>query len=542
MRRMLLLSLLTLAAALGPVSPAAPAGVPSATSDFNGDGAADLAIGVPGEPEDDQPGAGAVHVLYGTTDGGLEATDSQRLTQTGPVQGDPEPNDNFGAAIAAGDFDGDGFDDLAVGVPNEDAVDDFDVNHPDAGKINVLYGTVDGIGALDNQLWSQSGPGTQGDPEDGDHFGASLAAGDFNGDGFDDIAIGAPNESVEGVAGAGSVNVMYGSSSGIQIADPDDQLWSQNTGGDDGVEDVAEDSDHFAETLVANDFNGDGFADLAVGVPDENLDTIGNAGAANVLYGTADGLQATDPIDQLWHQDSTGVRNNAERSDNFAQSLAGGDFNGDGFADLALGVNKEDVNSVSNPGAVVILHGGAGGLQASSPDDQFWHQDSVGVRDTADPGDLLGSALAAGDFNGDGFDDLAAGAPGELISGFDDAGAVTVLYGGSGGLQAASPDDQFWHQDTGNVDGAAEADDEFGTSLASANFDPGRAGQDDLAIGVPKEEVEGADDAGTAHVLYSAGAGLQAANPADQQWNQATAGITGDPQADDAFGASVTAG
>jgi hypothetical protein len=538
MRRILLLSLLTLAATLGPVSPAAPAGTVQATSDFNGDGAADLAIGAPGEPENDQPAAGAVHVLYGTTDTGLLATGSQRLTQTGPVQGDPEPNDNFGASVATGDFDGDGFDDLAVGVPNEDAVDDFGTNHPDAGKINVFYGTAGGLGALDNQLWSQAGPGTQGDPEDGDHFGGALAAGDFNADGFDDIAIGVPDESVEGIAEAGSVNVMYGSASGIQIADPDDQIWSQNTG---GVEDDAEDSDHFGEALAVGDFNQDSFSDLAIGVPDENVGTIGNAGLANVVYGGTTGLQVSDPEDQLWNQDSASVNNSAEKSDGFAQSLAGGDFNGDGFDDLALGVPREDVNDVSNPGAVAILHGGAGGLQATTPADQFWHQDSDSVRDVAEQGDLLGSALAAGDFDGDGFDDLAAGVPGELVNGFDGAGAATVLYGGSGGLQAITPNDQIWNQNRPNVDQDAEAGDGFGTSLAAADFDPGQPGQADLVTGVPDEEIDGVVHAGTVHVLYSTAGGLQAADPADQLWNQASAGITGEPELDDAFGASVAA-
>lgn len=331
---------------------------------------------------------------------------------------------------------------------------------------------------------------------------------------------------------------MYGSSSGIQFSDPEDQIWSQNTG---GVEDDAEASDHFGEALAAGDFNADGFDDLAIGVPDENIGSIGNAGAANVLYGSATGLQVSAPEDQLWHQDSTSVKDKAEKGDAFAQALAAGDFDGDGFDDLAIGVPKEDVNDVSNPGAFAVLYGGAGGLQATSPDDQFWHQDSDSVRDVAEKGDRLGSALAAGDFNGDGFHDLAAGAPGELINGFDDVGAVTVLYGGAGGLQATSPNDQFWHQNKKNVEEAAEANDEFGSSLASANFDPGRAGQADLVIGVPDEEIEGADDAGTVHVLYSTGVGLQASSPADQLWSQATAGITGEPEPDDAFGASLAA-
>ncbi|TMK96665.1 MAG: hypothetical protein E6G40_10595 [Actinobacteria bacterium] len=73
------------------------------------------------------------------------------------------------------------------------------------------------------------------------------------------------------------------------------------------------------------------------------------------------------------------------------------DFNNDGFADLAIGVRGEDVGTVPGAGAVNVLYGSAGGLQATSPDDQFWNQDSPGVRDTAEAGDDFGYSLGAGD-------------------------------------------------------------------------------------------------------------------------------------------------
>ncbi|MEM3916594.1 MAG: FG-GAP repeat protein, partial [Candidatus Nitrosocaldus sp.] len=130
-----------------------------------------------------------------------------------------------------------------------------------------------------------------------------------------------------------------------------------------------------------------------------------------------------------------------------------------------VGVPFEDIGSIKDAGAVNILYGSSSGLQASSPDDQFWHQDSTGVEDVAEDFDLFGSSLAAGDFNNDGRDDLAVGVPVEDIGSIIDAGAVNILYGSSSGLQASSPDDQFWHQDSPNVDGVAESGDELGYTL-----------------------------------------------------------------------------
>src|SRR5213594_4311213 len=118
------------------------------------------------------------------------------------------------------------------------------------------------------------------------------------------------------------------------------------------------------------------------------------------------------------------------------------DFNADGFGDLAVSVSREDVGSIVDAGAVSVLYGSAQGLQSDRPDDQFWSQGSGGLREQAEPDDRFGEALAAGDFNGDGFADLAVGTPSEDVGGAQDAGAVTVLYGSASGLQAETPDDQ----------------------------------------------------------------------------------------------------
>src|SRR2546430_8461485 len=180
-----------------------------------------------------------------------------------------------------------------------------------------------------------------------------------------------------------------------------------------GVEAHADPFDRLGISLAASDFNGDGFADLAVGVPRENLQGISGAGAVNVLYGSPAGLQTTSPEDQFWAQDSPGVKDSGEKDDKFGRTAAAGDFNGDGFADLAIGVPLEDIGAASDAGAANVLYGSPAGLQATSPDDQFWNQDSAGVEDSAETQDKFGSALSAADFNRDGFVDLAAGVPTE---------------------------------------------------------------------------------------------------------------------------------
>ena len=200
-----------------------------------------------------------------------------------------------------------------------------------------------------------------------------------------------------------------------------------------------------------SDFNGDGFSDAAMGANLEDLGAIRDAGVVHVTYGTAGALQAKAPDDQLWSQDSPDVEGVAEEFDEFGVSLTAGDFNGDHYADLAVASRREDAGGVLDAGAVNVLYGSASGLQATSPADQIWSQDSPSVKDDPEESDGLGFGLSAGDFNNDSYDDLAIGVQRENLDSLVDAGAANVLYGSGAGLQATSPDDQFWNQDSPDV-------------------------------------------------------------------------------------------
>jgi hypothetical protein len=524
----------------GEIDPNEPRPVPVSSeklkADFNNDGYADLAIGVPFE-EHDGVRSGSVSVLYGTADG-LDSEDDQVFHRdTADVEGKPEPGDEFGYALAVGDFDNDGFADLAIGVPSDE------VNGVDgAGSVTVLYGSNDGLESDDSQLWSQNTSGIDDDPDTNDNFGYALTTGDFNGDGFDDLAIGVPGEDVSGEDDAGMVQVIYGSNDGLDAED--DETWHQ---GVDGLTGLLEDGDEFGSALESGDFDDDDNDDLVIGVPGEDMNGDDNVGWVHVLYGTDEGDDG-DPVStpqgggdgglssdnsDVWHQDIDGIEGIAESHDDFGYSLAVGDFDDDGNEDLAIGVPGEDVGSNDDAaGAVNVLYGTGDGL--SKDDDQYWHQGKSGLEGEPDDGERFGYALAAGDFNDDDDDDLAIGAPGEDFESHDEAGQVQVLYGDKDGL--SSEGDQRWHQSIDDIEGTAEAHDEFGAALCTGDYDGDGAA--DLVIGVPLEDVGDDEDAGAINVIYGDDSdGLT--DEDNQVWHQGSEGIEGAPEADDTFGFAI---
>ncbi|WP_437939833.1 hypothetical protein [Sorangium sp. So ce341] len=474
-----------------------------ATADFNGDGYADLAVGAPYEDINGADDAGAVNVIYGSILG-LTSGGDQLWHQDSPgVVGSAENDDRFGHALAAGDFNRDGFDDLAIGAPGEDIGGD-----DDAGSVYILYGSPSGLTSAGNQGWDQDSPNVAGGVEGGDHFGGSLAAGDFTGDGYADLAIGAPDEDVDGHDDGGAVHVFRGTAAGLSAAG--DPMFHENSP---NVAGSVEEGDRFGWSLAAGNFDGDGYADLAIGAPYEDLAGHGGGGAVHVFRGTAAGLSAVG--DPMFHQDSPNVADAVEDGDHFGYALASGDFDGDGKADLAIGVPHEDFAGHGGGGVVHVFRGTASGLSAAG--DPLLNQDTPNVGSSVADGDHFGWALASGDFDGDGKADLAVGAPHEDIDGQDDAGVTHLFRGTATGLSTLG--DPAYTQDSPGVEGSVEDDDRSGYALAAGDFDGD--GKADLAIGAPGEDISrgGDDNDGHVNVLYGSSSGVIADR--DQVWHQA---------------------
>ena len=250
--------------------------------------------------------------------------------------------------------------------------------------------------------------------------------------------------------------MLYGRSAGLSSID---DLWSQDAR---GIKGRAERLDNFGSAVAIGDLDGDGIGDLAIGVELEDVGAARDAGAVNVLYGSRAGLG--EDGDQLWTEDTPGIRGAAARRDRFGAALTIADFSRNGADDLAIGVPGEDIGDARDAGAVNLLYGNRGhGL--SSRGNQRWTQDARGVKSRADTADLFGTALAGGDFDDDGADELAVGAPHETVAEHALAGAVNVLPGSRRGLRADP--DELLTQAMAGIAGAVGSD-SLGTALTSA--------------------------------------------------------------------------
>jgi hypothetical protein len=320
-----------------------------AVGDFNDDGYQDLAIGASATGN----AAGGVEIMYGSA-AGLTTVGKQWFDQNSAgIPGTNETGDVFGFALAAGDLTGDHHADLVVGAPGEDIG-----SIADAGDVVLLKGSNAGLTGTGAEAFSESTSGVPGTAENEDDFGFVLATGDVTGDGKADLAIGSPGESIGSLSGAGDVTLLRGASGGLTTTGA--QSFSQDSS---GVPGSAEALDEFGFSLALGDFNGDKRADLAVGVPGEDIGTVSNAGTVDVLYGRSSGLTGSGA--QGWSQDSAGISGTAESGDEFGNMVQALNITAGSRADLIVGVPDEDSSVYTDNGAINVLLGSGSGLTAT---------------------------------------------------------------------------------------------------------------------------------------------------------------------------------
>jgi len=450
-----------------------------AVGDFDGDGTDDVAIGL---RNDDNPLAGLsdvgqVQIRFGAPGVGLQGgVNVKYLWQGGLAQVDePEPGDHFGQALAVGDFDDDGFDDLVVGVPGEDVG-----TISNAGAVEVRYGAANRSVALDARrfLLHENVAGIPDNAGVDDEFGHALATGDFDGDTFEDLAVGVPLESVNGESDAGRVFVLYGTPLGLSVTG------AQTLDGDTSGVGAAFTGHRFGFAIAAADFDNDSYCDLAVGVPG----AASGAGWGHVLPGTPSGL--TGAGSPFFGQAPWGLISTAESDDRFGYAMATGDFDGDPFPDLVVSAPGEDFPSgdlqIADAGAVHVLFGSAIGVATAGS--QFWDAGRPGVPGEIEVGDQFGYSLAAGDFDGDGYDELAIGVPFEQNFRGPGEGDVIVLPGTPSGPTGTGS--LAWNLEVGTILGDMNPGDHLGWCLAVGDFDHTTA--QDLVIGIPNDGNIGA--------------------------------------------------
>jgi hypothetical protein len=390
-------------------------------SDFNGDGRPDLAVAELRRVVDGAQ-TGAVHVLFGAPQGGFTNAGSQYFDHTTPGMpnddGSPDPHreiNDFGHALASGDFDHDGFADLAIGGVHD--------------RFRILYGGPSGLTTTRARMirLADVAPAADvpGEGIDGENlFGYAFTVGDFNGDGVDDLVTGAPRAG--GRPWYGGIAVFRGRPDGLN---PGAAQWIP--GNAPGMP-VSVETDGFGRVLAAADFNKDGRDDLAVGFDRDHFGGVYFAGSVVILPGAADGLRIAAA--QMFYQDTPGMPDAAEYGDGFGHALAAGDVTGDGYADLVVNAEREGFssNTPNRGGSLTVLRGSSVGLTVTGV--QYWTQRTPGVPGSDDPSAFFGSKLAFGDFDHDGRGDVAVASPQENVGGVEGAGAITIFRGSAQGL------------------------------------------------------------------------------------------------------------
>lgn len=432
---------------------------------FDGDPFPDLAVGAFGETAE----RGAVYLFRGSlaglrfwkrlTQAQFGGIDYDLGTSTFPVG--QNPNDQFGYALAAGDINADGFDDLLVGAPGKGS---------NAGAVYLIPGSMVGPD-IDHVEWIDQ-TDTGGAIEAGDRFGSSIVVGNFDGNSTVDFAVGAPAEIASGFSG-GAISIHGGraGAAGSSTFQSNDTLWT-----------LAENGAEFGFSMATADTDGDGRDELVVGAPGSNS----NNGRVEVLGKDASAWTNTQTLTR------TATR--------FGSSLAAGDFISDSNADVAVGAGEDQ----GNKGSVFTFRGTSTTVV---------YAQTI----TANETDHFGEGLAIGNLVGGSKRDLIVGLPGESFGGGPAEGQI-YIYGATSSTTLGSAHTVLSQSDF--FDGGADdvvlppehlGNDHFGSSIIVYNQVGQLAAKAGVVAGAYGDTVDGAKS-GAAFVYF----GIQADRKLDQ--------------------------
>jgi len=461
----------------------------STAGDVNGDGFDDVIVGAfLAGPNGDR--SGSSYVVFGQASGFSAAMDLSSLNGSNGFRLDGEVRDDFsgGSVSNAGDVNGDGFDDLIVGASIADP------NGYSSGSSYVVFGKASGFSAAMDLSTLNGSNGFRLDGAERNFSGHSVSnVGDVNGDGFDDLIVGASGADPNGVD-SGSSYVVFGQASGFSATMNLSSLNGSNGFRLDG--EAAYDSSGLSVSN-AGDVNGDGFDDVIVGVSNANPNGI-TSGSSYVVFGHASGFSAAMNLSSL--NGSNGFRLDGEAAyDRSGTSVSNaGDVNGDGFDDLIVGASGADPNGVFS-GSSYVVFGQASGFSATMNLSSLNGSNGFRLDGVATYYSSGSSVSNAGDVNGDGFDDLIVGAYDADPNGNNMAGSSYVVFGQASGFSATMDLSSLDGSNGFRLDGVTTYD-ISGFSVSTAG-DVNGDGFDDLIVGADGADPNGFSS-GSSYIIF----------------------------------------
>jgi len=439
------------------------------TLDINSDGALDLVVSAPFASTDDKQWNGGVYILLGEhgvkNEGSTLTSSIPRIVLTGEKAGD-----QLGTDLTTGDYNNDGINDIAIGAYNAMNKDGR------SGKVYVFFG-AENWGSQGGEIDLSEADLEYSGGLPGDGFGLSVDTADLDGDGFDDLLIGAPFASSEEVMNSGAVYGYLGTYNGLSSA----MNYAFYGDGE---------NQRFGAEIASADINGDLKEDVIIGAYYSLVGEMHNAGAVFIFTD-----YNSEKVNNIYKAQVPNYKlMNGVNNSWFGFSIDTGDVNGDNVADIA--VSSFPYKGLTERGEVSVYFGSV----------NFDNYSDIKIDDPSE-GTLIGAAVVLGDINNDSNADIIVGAPNSASLDNNSTGEAYIVYGGESG--SYSVNNKLIH----TALHGDEKDDWFGASIHVADLN--NDNYNDIIIGARYGDSDNSINNGEIHILY--GDGLRIGNEVERQ-------------------------